>query len=140
MERWENHSLASRRSAVLLSSGFGAVALFLSVIGIYGVLAYLVVQRTKEIGIRVALGSSAGDVFALVLREGVLLVAGGLLLGGIGAMALRKTLEAQLFGISPADPMVVLSAMAVLALVALAACLVPARRATRIDPTVALAE
>jgi putative ABC transport system permease protein len=101
-------------------------------------LAYLVAQRAKEIGIRVVLGSSARDVFALILKEGALLVAGGLLLGGLGAMALRKVLEPQLFGISATDPVVLCSAMALLALVALAACLVPAGRAARVDPMVAL--
>jgi ABC-type antimicrobial peptide transport system permease subunit len=138
MGQWETRSLTSRRSAVLLSSGFGAVALLLSVIGIYGMLAYLVAQRTKEIGIRVVLGSSAPKVFALILREGALLIAGGLLLGGLGAMVLRKVLEPQLFGISATDPVVLCSAMALLALVALAACLVPAGRAVKVDPMLAL--
>ena len=133
-------SLVSRRSPVLLSLSFGAIALFLSAIGIYGVLAYLVTQRTKEIGIRIALGGSARAIFELVLREGLLLIAGGFVLGGIGAIALRKSLESQLFGVSAADPLVLVAVTTTLGLVAVAACALPARRATRIDPIVALAE
>jgi ABC-type antimicrobial peptide transport system permease subunit len=133
-------SLVSRRSPVLLSLSFGAIALFLSAIGIYGVLAYLVTQRTKEIGIRIALGGSASAIFELVLREGLLLIVGGFVLGGIGAVALRKSLESQLFGVSAADPLVLVAVTTTLGLVAVAACALPARRATRIDPIVALAE
>jgi putative ABC transport system permease protein len=83
-------SLMGRRSPMLLSLGFGAVALFLSAIGIYGVLAYLVTQRTKEIGIRIALGGSVGRVFTLILREGTLLIVSGFMLGAVGAIALRN--------------------------------------------------
>jgi ABC-type antimicrobial peptide transport system permease subunit len=140
MSHWIDRSLADRRSPALLSIAFGFVALFLSAIGIYGVLAYLVTQRTKEIGIRVALGSSAAAVFRLVLREGLLLVGIGLVLGGIGSFFLRRTLESLLFGITASDPIVLLLVSAVLAAVALAACCVPARRATRIDPLVALTD
>jgi ABC-type antimicrobial peptide transport system permease subunit len=140
MSHWIDRSLAERRSPALLSIVFGFVALFLSAIGIYGVLAYLVTQRTKEIGIRVALGSSAAAVFRLVLREGLLLVAIGLMLGGIGSVLLRRTLESLLFGVSASDPIVLLLVSGGLAAVALAACCVPARRATKIDPVVALTE
>jgi putative ABC transport system permease protein len=140
MSHWIDRSLADRRSPALLSIAFGFVALFLSAIGIYGVLAYLVTQRTKEIGIRVALGSSASAVFRLVLREGLLLVGIGLLLGGIGSFLLRRTLESLLFGVSASDPAILLLVSGGLAAVALAACYVPARRATRIDPVIALTE
>jgi putative ABC transport system permease protein len=133
-------ALVTRRSPMMLSLTFGAVALLLSAIGIYGVLAYLVAQRTKEIGIRIALGSSAGAVFELVLREGLVLVGAGFVLGGVGAVALRKSLESQLYGVSATDPVVLVAVTAALALVALTACALPARRATRIDPIVALTE
>ena len=115
MEQRMEKSLVSRKSPVLLSLSFGAVALFLSAIGIYGVLAYLVTQRRREIGIRIALGSSARAIFELVLREGLLLIAGGFVLGAIGAIALRKSLESQLFGVSAADPLVLVAVTAILA-------------------------
>ena len=140
MEERTDKSLMARRSPMVLSLAFGVVALFLSAIGIYGVLAYLVTQRTKEIGIRIALGSSARAVFELVLREGLLLIVAGFAFGAAGAFALRRTLQSQLFGVSAGDPLVLAAVTALLAAVAIAACALPARRATRIDPIVALAE
>jgi predicted permease len=140
MEQRMEKSLMSRRSPVLLSLSFGVIALFLSAIGIYGVLAYLVTQRRKEIGIRIALGSSAGAIFELVLREGLLLIGSGFVAGALGAYALRQTLESQLFGIRATDPLVLAIVIGLLAVVAILACALPARRATRIDPIVALAE
>jgi ABC-type antimicrobial peptide transport system permease subunit len=116
------------------------VALLLSAVGIYGVLAYLVTQRRKEIGIRIALGSTTRGIFDLILREGVGLLAAGFLLGAAGALMLRRTLEGQLFGITATDPLVVGAVAALLAAVALAACALPARRATRINPVLALME
>jgi ABC-type antimicrobial peptide transport system permease subunit len=133
-------SLVTRRSPALLALSFGVVALCLSAIGIYGVLAYLVTQRRKEIGIRIALGSSARGIFDLVLREGLMLIGGGFVLGAAGAVALRKSLESQLFGVSAGDPLVLIAVTVILAVVAVAACALPARRATRIDPIVALSE
>jgi predicted permease len=140
MEDKLDKSLMNRRSPMVLSLTFGTVALFLSAIGIYGVLAYLVTQRRKEIGIRLALGSSNGAIFELVLREGLLLIGIGLVMGAIGAVVLRKSLESQLFGIQATDPVVLLTVTVVLAAVAVIACAVPARRATRIDPIIALTE
>jgi predicted permease len=138
-ERTER-SLVTRRSSMVLSLAFGAVALLLSAVGLYGVLAYLVTQRTKEIGIRLALGSSAGAVFQLVLREGLLLLAAGLAIGVAGAVGISRALEGQLFGVHATDPLVAVLAIVTLGLVALAACALPARRATRINPVIALAE
>jgi predicted permease len=140
MDQRMEKSLVSRRSPVVLSHVFGGVALLLSAIGIYGVLAYLVTQRRREIGIRIALGSSARSIFELVLREGLLLIIGGFVLGAVGALALRKSLESQLFGVSASDPLVLAAVTGLLAAVAVVACALPARRATRIDPIIALAE
>jgi predicted permease len=140
MDQRLEKSLVTRRSPVLLSLGFGMVALFLSAIGIYGVLAYLVTQRRREIGIRIALGSSARGIVELVLREGLFLILAGFGLGAAGAFVLRRSLESQLFDVSATDPRVLVSVTAILAVVAVAACALPARRATRIDPIIALAE
>jgi predicted permease len=140
MEERMEKALVTRRSPMVLSLSFGLVALLLSAIGIYGVLAYLVTQRTKEIGIRIALGSSARAIFELVLREGLLVIGAGFVLGAAGTAALRKSLESQLFGVRATDPLVLATVTTVLALVALAACVLPARRATKIDPIVALTE
>ena len=123
---------------MLLANAFGGVALFLAALGIYGVLAYLVARRTREIGIRVALGSTRSGVLKLVLREGFQLVAIGLVLGMIGAASLQKAVASEIYGLRPLDPLVLASVMALLAIVALAACAVPARRAMRVDPMVAL--
>lgn len=131
-------SLASRRTSMLLANAFGAVALFLASLGIYGVLAYLVAQRTREIGIRVALGSSRAGILGLVLREGSKLVAIGFGVGIIAAALLQKSVAAQTYGVRPFDPLVLLGVMVVLAAIALLACAVPARRAMRVDPMVAL--
>jgi putative ABC transport system permease protein len=140
MERWTTKSLASRRTAMLLSLIFSALALFLAAVGIYGVLAYLVVQRRREIGIRLALGASARAVFALVVREGVVITAVGLCLGAIGVSGLQRALQSQLFGIGVTDPVVLVGVTGLLASVAAMACAVPAWRASRIDPRVALSD
>jgi len=123
---------------MLLSLAFGLVALLLASIGIYGVLAYQVVQRTREIGIRLALGSDAAGVLRLVLREGLALVLVGVAGGVAGALALRGVIASQLYGVGALDPLVLLTVTGVLALAALAACLGPAVRAARVDPVEAL--
>jgi ABC-type antimicrobial peptide transport system permease subunit len=133
-------SLRNRRAPALLSLAFSVLALLLSAVGLYGVLAYLVSQRRKEIGIRLALGSSARRIFELVLREGLLLVGAGLGLGALGALLLRRGIASQLYGVRPSDPLVLGAVTALLAAVALGACALPARRATRIDPVTALTE
>jgi predicted permease len=131
-------SLSSRRTSMLLANAFGGVALFLATLGIYGVLAYLVAQRTREIGIRVALGSPRARILKLVLWEGFELVLIGLVLGIVGAASLQKVVATEIYGVRALDPLVLASVMALLAIVALAACAVPARRAMRVDPIVAL--
>ncbi|HYT24267.1 MAG TPA: ABC transporter permease [Candidatus Polarisedimenticolia bacterium] len=131
-------SLASRRTSMLLANAFGAVALFLAALGIYGVLAYLVAQRTREIGIRVALGSTRTGILGLILREGSKLVAIGFGLGIIGAASLQKAMAHEIYGVRPFDPLVLVGVIGVLTAIALVACAVPARRAMRVDPIVAL--
>jgi predicted permease len=140
MEDWIDESLVTRRWPMLLSTGFAAVALLLSAVGIYGVLAYVVTQRTKEIGIRMALGSTPRRVFDLVLKEGLVLVGLGFAAGAAGAFAVRRSLEAQLYGVRLGDPGVLVIAALLLGVVAVAACAIPARRATRVDPVAALAQ
>jgi predicted permease len=131
-------SLNPRRAPMLLSLGFGAVALLLASIGIYGVLAYHVGQRTREIGIRMALGSDASGILRLILTEAASLVAVGLAAGLAGAIALRGAIAAQLFGVGALDPLVMVSAVAILGLTSLVACAGPARRAVQVNPLVAL--
>ncbi len=131
-------SLSSRKTSMVLANAFGGVALFLASLGIYGVLAYVVAQRTREMGIRVALGSTRSAILGLILREGFKLVAIGLLLGIIGAVSVQKAVANQIYGVRPLDPLVLTSVIGVLAAVALAACAIPARRATRVDPIIAL--
>ena len=133
-------SLTARRSPMLLSLIFGAVALFLAAVGLYGVLAYWVAKRSREMGIRMALGSSAGGIFGLVLREGLWILSVGLALGLTGAFAVRELLAKQLYGVQPMDPIVMLQVIALLASVSLLACAVPGWRATRIPPAEALHE
>jgi len=127
-------SISSQRTSLLLALAFGGLALFLSAIGVYGVLAYLVAQRRREIAIRMALGSSGAGVVRLVLREGLVLVALGLVAGFAGAAALQKAVASQIYGVRPLDPLVIGSATVLLGAIALAACAVPMRRATRVDP------
>lgn len=140
MQAWVDQSLTSRRTPTMLALLFGAVALFLAAVGIYGVLAYQVSQRRREIGIRLALGSNAGGIFGLVIREGLMLLGTGLAIGLAGAFAIRGALQSQLFGITAMDPVVLVVVVAVLGAVAVLACAIPARRAARIDPAVALSE
>ncbi|MFO7769443.1 MAG: ABC transporter permease [bacterium] len=131
-------SLASRRSSMLLLLIFAGVALFLAAVGIYGVLAYTVSQRVRELGVRMALGSSTGRLFRLMVVQGLRLVGLGLVIGAAGSFALVRLIRSQLYGVQPADPAVFGAVAGILALVGLAACLVPARRASVVDPVVAL--
>jgi len=131
-------SLERRRTPMLLSVAFGAVALLLAAIGLYGTLAFQVAQRTREIGIRMALGSDALAVLRLVLQEGLGLLAIGLAAGLVGAYALRYVIASELYGITAFDPAVILVVIAVLVLTSLVACVGPALRAARVNPVEAL--
>jgi putative ABC transport system permease protein len=140
MAQREELSLSSRRTSMLLGLAFGVLALLLSALGIYGVLAYLVAQRRKEIGIRVALGSTHSGIVKLVLREGFVLVGIGLILGIVGSISLRTIVQKEIYGVAPLDPLVLGCVAVLFVAVALLACLVPARRATQVDPAIVLSE
>ena len=130
--------LMPRRTPMFLALGFAVIALFLSAIGVYGVLAYHVTQRTREFGIRMALGSSTRQLFRLVLSEGATMVVVGVGLGLVGAVLVRSAVANQLYDVSALDPLVIGSVVTLLGLVALGACALPARRATQVDPMSAL--
>jgi ABC-type antimicrobial peptide transport system permease subunit len=121
-----------------LTSLFGLVALVLASVGLYGVTAYSVERRTSEIGIRMALGAERGVVLGLVLREGGKLAFVGVFIGVVAALGLTRLMGALLYGVSPADPLTFAGAAVLLMAVALVACYIPARRAMRVDPMLAL--
>ena len=131
-------TIAASRSLMLLFSGFALLALVLASIGTYGIVSYAVSQRTREIGIRMALGAQAIDVLRLVLKNGMTLVVAGIAIGIGGALALTRFLTTMLFGVTPTDTLTFVVVSLALAAVALIACLVPARRATKVDPLEAL--
>lgn len=131
-------SLSSRRMSIFLATGYAGVALLLSAIGIYGVLAHYVAQRRREIGVRVALGSTRAGIVSLVAKQGVVLAGIGLALGVVGAIALRSAIEQELYGVGALEPSVMAGVALVLAMVVGAATLFPARRATAVSPVRAL--
>jgi ABC-type antimicrobial peptide transport system permease subunit len=133
-----DENVAPRRLSVLLLTAFAALALVLSAVGIYGVMSYMVTQRTQEIGVRIALGAQRSDVMRLVLQNGMALLVLGLGIGLAGAFALSRFLQSLLFEVKSTDIMTFASVPFLLAAVAFLACYLPARRATLVDPVVAL--
>jgi ABC-type antimicrobial peptide transport system permease subunit len=131
-------ALAPRRATTWLLGAFAATALSLAVLGLYGVTSYVVTHRTREFGIRVALGAKIRDLLQLVVGQGMRLVIAGLMLGVLGSLALTRVLSGFLFGVRPTDPATFAVVSALLAIIGALACWLPARRATKVDPVVAL--
>jgi putative ABC transport system permease protein len=131
-------SLSPERFSVLLLAGFAGLALLLAVVGIYSVMSYSVSRRTHEIGIRMSLGASRADVLLLVVRQGMLLALAGSAVGIAGALVLSRLMTSLLYGVAPNDPITFASVSILLVIVALAASYIPARRAMRVEPMVAL--
>ena len=131
-------TIATSRSLMFLFSGFALLALVLAAVGTYGIVSYSVSQRTREIGIRMALGARAVDVLRMVLKNGLTLVLAGIAIGVAGALALTRFLTTLLYGVTPTDALTFVVVSVVLLAVALIACLAPARRATKVNPLEAL--
>jgi ABC-type antimicrobial peptide transport system permease subunit len=138
MDEVVSNSFAARRLSMILLGVFAALALVLACVGIYGVISYLVGQRTHEIGVRMALGAQPGDVLWLVVGHGARMALLGVAIGIAAALGLTRLMASQLFGVSAHDPLTFAGVATLLILVAVAACYIPARRAMRVDPMVAL--
>jgi len=138
MDERIGRSLESRRFNMILLAAFAALALALAAIGIYGILAYAVTERTHEIGVRLALGAQPRDVLSMIVAQGMAMTAAGAAIGVVAALTVTRLMSSLLFGISAADPMTFAAIPLLLGVVAFVACYVPARRATRVDPLVAL--
>ena len=138
MDEWVSNSAAQPRLNAILLAVFAAVAMLIAAIGIYGVLAYSVNQRTREIGLRMALGAPRGHVLRLIVREGMTVGAIGIGIGIAGALALSRVLASLVFDVPVRDPLTYVVVAVSLAVVALVACVIPARKASRVDPIVAL--
>jgi len=138
MDQRVSSSLANRRFAVWLLAVFAFIAILLAAVGLYGVMTQSVMQRNREIGVRMALGAQGQDVLRMILRQGVVLIAGGLVVGTAAALALTSLMKSLLFQVSPADPLTFAVVAVVLAVVGLAATYLPAWRATRVDPVTTL--
>ena len=138
MEKVVEDSIGQRRLNMLLMGLFGGLAMLLSAVGIYGLLSHAVTQRTQEMGIRMALGAQVSDVLKLVLKQGMMLVLAGEAIGLLGAFMLTRLMQGLLFGVTPNDATTFVVVVGVLTIVALLACYIPARRATKVDPLIAL--
>jgi putative ABC transport system permease protein len=134
------NSLGTRRVSMQLFAVFACAALLLAALGIYGVMAYSVTQRTREIGLRMALGAQKSDVLGLVIRQGMILTVIGVVVGVAGAFALTRVIGNLLYGVTATDPATFVAIPLLLLFVALVACYLPARRAAKLDPTIALAQ
>jgi ABC-type antimicrobial peptide transport system permease subunit len=132
------NTIAGKTFTMTLLGIFAALALVLAAIGMYGVLSYLVGQRTQEIGVRMALGAQPMQVLRLIFRDGVRLTVSGVVIGAVAALILTRGMTSVLFGVKPTDPVTFISVAAVLSAVALLACYVPARRAMKVNPLEAL--
>jgi len=138
LEEQVQGATAQEHTAALVTSMFAGLALLLAIVGLYGVMSYSVVQRTREIGIRMALGASRGNVLRLVVQSGMKLVLAGVVIGIVAAVAVTRLIGSFLYGVTPTDVLTYVSVAVGLAVVALLACFLPARRAAQVDPLVAL--
>jgi putative ABC transport system permease protein len=138
MEQLVSRSVASQRFNLILLGVFAALGLLLTAVGIYGVMAYSVTQRTYEIGVRIALGAKPGDVLKLIMKQGMTLTLIGVVLGVIASFALTRVIKNLLFNVSATDALTFVVVSLALILVALLASWIPARRATKVEPTIAL--
>jgi len=138
VQELEAQSVAPRRYTLLLFGTFAISDLVLAAVGVYGVISYVTAQRTREFGVRIALGATRGRVISEVLRGGVRLTAIGSLIGLVGAFVMTRSVSALLFEISPLDPVSYFAAVGLLGLLSVCACLVPAWRASRVDPIIAM--
>ncbi|HET7565979.1 MAG TPA: FtsX-like permease family protein, partial [Gemmatimonadaceae bacterium] len=140
MEQVVSSSIARPRFMTMLLSLFASVALVLAAVGLYAVMAYAVSRRTHEIGIRMALGAREGEVARMVVKHGLVLALAGIAIGLVGGVALHRLIASQLFDVSATDPLTLAAVSALVAIIACVACYVPARRAARVDPVIALRE
>jgi putative ABC transport system permease protein len=138
MSKTISESVGDERLRSILLIVFASIGFALALVGVYGVISYSVARRVQEIGIRMALGASPPEVLRMVFRQGLLPVVLGVALGAAGALALARAIASQFYGVQPTDPAIFLGAAALVLLVAGLACSIPARRATRVDPLVAL--
>src|SRR5262249_46534102 len=138
LDKIVSNSIAQPRLNMVLMTVFGALALILAAVGIYGLLSYAVTQRTQEIGIRMALGAEVSDVLKLILKQGMRLTLIGEVIGFVSAFALARVLRSLLFGVTPTDALTFVAVACVLSAIAFLACYLPARKATKVDPLVAL--
>ena len=130
--------VAPQRFTAALMAGFASLAALMGAIGIYGVVSYTVAERTREIGVRMALGAQTGNVMRMVLRHGMVPAIAGVMIGLAASFAVSRTISGLLFGVQPTDPATLVVITLLLLVVALVSCLIPARRATKVDPLVAL--